>query len=142
MSENDKVNPTPEENVSSVLSPEEIKMFSPPEEEAREVGLSPNEPEETKVEAEEEAPKELTEEEKRANLIQAIKNSKIKFHPIKHAAVKTIAINAIARPFGGTRLVKERTIVTNVTTNQFGGDYRQKRKAKNRMQKKSRKNNR
>ena len=83
--------------------------------------------------------KELTEEEKRANLIQAIKDSKIKFHPIKHAAVKTIAINAIARLFGGTRQVKEKAVMTNITTNKFGAAYKQKRKAKNKMQKTSRK---
>jgi hypothetical protein len=50
--------------------------------------------------------KELTEEEKRAKLIEAIKQAHIRYHPKKH----------------------------------FGVAYKQKRKAKNRMQKKSRKN--
>ena len=52
--------------------------------------------------------KELTEEEKKAKLIEAIKQAHIRYHPKKH----------------------------------FGVAYKQKRKAKNKMQKKSRKNNR
>jgi hypothetical protein len=50
-------------------------------------------------------PKELTEEEKYAKLLEAIKQSHIRYHPKKH----------------------------------FGSAYKQKRKAKNRSQKKSRK---
>jgi hypothetical protein len=52
--------------------------------------------------------KELTEEEKKAKLIEAIKQAHIRYHPKKH----------------------------------FGVAYKQKRKAKNKMQKKSRKNSR
>ena len=52
--------------------------------------------------------KELTEEEKRAKLIEALKQSQQRYHPKKH----------------------------------FGVAYKQKRKAKNKMQKKSRKNSR
>jgi len=57
---------------------------------------------------EESEKKELTEEEKRAKLIEAIKQAHIRYHPKKH----------------------------------FGVTYKQKRKAKNKMQKKSRKLNR
>ena len=53
-------------------------------------------------------PKELTEEEKHAKFIEAIKQSHLRYHPKKH----------------------------------FGTAYKQKRKAKNRAAKKSRKNNR
>ena len=52
--------------------------------------------------------KELTEEEKRAKLVEAIKQAHVRYHPKKH----------------------------------FGVAYKQKRKAKNKMQKKSRKNSR
>ena len=52
--------------------------------------------------------KELTEEEKKAKLIEAIKQAHIRYHPKKH----------------------------------FGVAYKQKRKAKNKMQKQSRKNSR
>jgi len=60
--------------------------------------------------------KELTEEEKREELIKQLKESKIRFNPIKH--------------------------IGNVTINQFGNDYKKKRQKKNKAQKKSRRLNR
>lgn len=61
-------------------------------------------------------PKELTEEEKRLRLIEAIKESKIRFGNTVHKG--------------------------NVTTNKFDAEYRKKRQRKNKMAKASRKANR
>jgi hypothetical protein len=60
--------------------------------------------------------KELTEEEKREIYIQQLKDSHIKFHPIKHNG--------------------------KITINQFDSEYRKKRQRKNKMAKASRKANR
>lgn len=60
--------------------------------------------------------KELTEEEKKEQLIEELKKSKIRFNPIKH--------------------------VGNVTINQFDNNYKKKRQKKNKAQKKSRRLNR
>ena len=59
---------------------------------------------------------ELTDEEKKKQFIEALKNSRKKFRPIK--------------------------TVGNKTTNQFGAAYKKKRAAKNKLAKKSRKINR
>lgn len=61
-------------------------------------------------------PKELTEEEKRLNLIEAIKQSKIRFKNTVHNG--------------------------NVTVSKFDAEYRKKRQRKNKMAKASRKANR
>jgi hypothetical protein len=67
--------------------------------------------------------KELTDEQKHEIFIEQLKQSKIKFHPIKH-------------PF------KNGMLLTNITVNQFSADYRKKRQRKNKMAKASRRANR
>jgi hypothetical protein len=122
---------TEEPSVSSILTPEEIAKFSPAPEENGE-GLPSEEP------------KELTEEEKKALFIEQLKESKIRFHPIKRG-IKTTLTTSITPIVGNYRKIrkeKSTTILTNVTTNQFGADYKKKRKNKNRMARASRKANR
>jgi hypothetical protein len=82
--------------------------------------------------------RELTGEEKREIQIQRLKESKIKFRPIKHGAVKTVGMQTVVSSIGRERKVKEKAVITNLTTNQFGADYRKKRQRKNKMQKASR----
>lgn len=92
-----------------ILTPEELEKFSPKEEsDGVNDGVSDgvNDGEE----------KELTEEEKRELIIKALKDSKIRFHNVKHDG--------------------------NVTTVKFGTAYRKERRRKNRAQKASRKANR
>jgi len=115
MSEVDKINPESTEppkvkNFNPTTLTEEIKAEVEAEVEAEVAAEAINK------EAVPEEPKELTEEEKRANLIQAIKDSKIKFKNIKHNG--------------------------NVTTVMFNADYRKKRQRKNKIAKASRKANR
>jgi len=87
--------------------------------------------------------RELTDEEKREIQILHLKESHIKFHPIKHQTVKSKVTSMISTGiFDRKRKVKSTTISTNVTTNQFGADYRKARKNKNRMSRASRKVNR
>lgn len=93
------------------------------------------------IEALAEESKELTDEEKHAIFIENLKQSKIKFHPIKHG-VKTTVTETTDTLLGRKHIHKSREIQTNVTTNQFGTDYRKKRKNKNRMARASRKANR
>ena len=88
-----------------ILTPEELEKFSP-KEESDGVSDGVNDGEE----------KELTEEEKRQLFIQALKDSRIRFHNVKHDG--------------------------NITTVKFGTEYRKKRQRKNRAQKASRKANR
>lgn len=83
----------------------------PPKEEDEELKFKILNPETNVVE---ERP--LNEEEEREIKIKELKDSRIKFHPIKHNG--------------------------NITTNQFGTAYKQKRKRKNALTKKSRKANR
>jgi hypothetical protein len=95
------------------------------------------------TEGAEEEPKELTDEEKHEIFINALKESKIKFHPIKHSTVKSTWVETEELDvLGRKKKRKDSTILTNVTVNQFGADYKQKRKRKNRLQKASRKANR
>jgi len=93
------------------------------------------------TEGADEEPKELTDEEKHEIFIQALKESKIKFHPIKNG-VKTEVIETTDTLLGRKHKMKSRTVLTNVTINQFGADYKKARKRKNRAQKASRKANR
>ena len=86
----------------SVKSPEELKVIAKEIEEEVKTEVATEEI--TSVSGETE-PKELTEEEKHAKFIQALKDSHNRYHPKK----------------------------------QFGAAYKQKRKAKNKMQSKSRK---
>jgi len=60
--------------------------------------------------------RELTDEEKKEILIQQLKESRMRFNPIKHNG--------------------------NVTTNQFGAAYRKKRQMRNKLAKKARQKNR
>jgi hypothetical protein len=92
------------------------------------------------------APVELTEEEKHEQFIKALKASKIKYHPVRNFVKKVVKTISIVQPFGGsyhkTKVERFETIQTNVTTNQFGSDYKKKRNKKNKMAKKSRAANR
>jgi hypothetical protein len=95
------------------------------------------------TEGAEEEPKELTDEEKHEIFIQALKESKIKFHPLKHGTKITVVPSNEVDVLGKKKPSrKEKTTLTNVTVNQFGADYRKARKRKNRAQKLSRKANR
>ena len=85
--------------------------------------------------------RELTGEEKHEIQVLRIKESHIKFRPIKHG-VKTVGTQTIVSSIGRERKVKSKEIQTNITVNQFGADYRKKRQRKNKMQKASRKANR
>lgn len=85
--------------------------------------------------------KELSEEELKELYIEQLKKSKITFHPLRHP-VKTVGITKENRPIGGTRIVKEKATITNVTTNLFDKSYKQKRKRKNKLTKASRRANR
>lgn len=67
--------------------------------------------------------KELTEEEKHELFIQMLKESKIKFRPVKHPVVNGV-------------------VVSNVVKSKFGVPHKKERKRKNRQQNKSRKANR
>lgn len=85
--------------------------------------------------------RELTDNEKHEIVVKELKESKIRFRPTKFA-VKTTEIVEVPRKFGGTRKEKNKTVLTNVTVNQFGSDYRKERRRKNRAQRASRKANR
>ena len=84
--------------------------------------------------------RQLTDIEKHDIIVHDLKESHIKFHPIKHHIVKTTTVltNEVD-VLGRKKKRKENAILTNVTTNQFGADYRKKRKNKNRMARASRK---
>jgi hypothetical protein len=86
--------------------------------------------------------RELSTEEKHEILVQQHKESKIKFHPLKHGTVKTIRITTVVNQIGRKHKVKIKDVQTNLTTNQFGAEYRKKRQRKNKMAKASRKANR
>jgi len=87
--------------------------------------------------------RQLSDIEKHNVVVHDLKESKIKFHPIKHHIVKTTTIITNELDvLGRKKKRKDSTILTNVTTNQFGADYRKKRKNKNRMARASRKVNR
>lgn len=85
--------------------------------------------------------KELTEEEKREIFINALKQSKIRFRPIKNAT-KTVEIKMVDRKFGGKQKQKIKEVQTNVTVNPYGKEYKKERRRKNKMQRASRKANR
>ena len=80
----------------------------------------------------------LTDGEKHEIFVRELKESHIKFHPIKNAT-KTIGTTIVDSSIGRKRLVKNKEIQTNVTTHQFGADYRKARKRKNKIQRDSRK---
>lgn len=87
--------------------------------------------------------RQLSDIEKHDVIVHDLKESQIKFHPIKHHVVKTTtALTEELDVLGRNKKRKDTTILTNVTTNRFGADYRKKRKNKNRMARASRKANR
>ena len=83
----------------------------------------------------------LTDDEKHEIKVLRVKESHIKFHPTKHGS-KTVGTQTIVSSIGRERKVKEKAMLTNITVNKFGADYRKKRQRKNKMQKASRKANR
>ena len=85
--------------------------------------------------------RELTDEEKKEIYIQELKDSKIKFHPTKHTT-KTVGTSTVVSLIGRERKVKNKETQTNIIINQFGSEYRKKRKHKNKFTKISRKANR
>lgn len=85
--------------------------------------------------------RQLTDGEKHEIHVHGLKESHIKFHPIKNA-VKTVGITTVVSPIGRKRQIKDKTTLTNITTNQFGSAYKKKRRRKNQLQKASRKANR
>jgi len=86
--------------------------------------------------------RELTVEEKHEVMVLQLKESKIKFQPVKHGAIKTVGTSTIISSIGRERKVKDKEIQTNVTTNQFGAAYHKKRQRRNKLAKASRKANR
>lgn len=86
--------------------------------------------------------RQLSDIEKHEIVVRDLKESHIKFHPIKHGVPKIVGTTTVVSPIGRKRQIKNKEIQTNVTTNQFGADYRKKRKNKNRMARASRKANR
>jgi hypothetical protein len=86
--------------------------------------------------------RQLTDIEKHEIVVRDLKESRIKFHPIKHGVSKIVGTTVVVSPIGRKRQIKNKEVQTNVTTNQFSADYRKKRKNKNRMARASRKANR
>lgn len=74
--------------------------------------------------------RELTDGEKHEILVKELKESKIRFRPTKYA-IKTTEIIKVPRKFGGFRKEKIKTVLTNITVNKFGTEYRKKRQQKN-----------
>lgn len=85
--------------------------------------------------------KKLTEEEKHELHVQQLKNSNIKFHPLKHQ-IRTVEIKKTINDLGIIREEKIKEVLTNVTINSYGRDFHKKKRAKNKSTKASRKVNR
>ena len=85
--------------------------------------------------------RELTDDEKKELLIQQLKRSQKKFNPLSHPT-KTVGTSTVVNLIGKERQVKNKETQTNITINQFGNEYRKKRKQKNKFTKISRKANR
>ena len=86
----------------------------------------------------------LTDAEKHDVLVRDIKESHIRFRPIKRG-VKREVVGTKTVQYGSREKkieVKSDTVLTNITTNQFDTNYRKKRRVKNRMARASRKANR
>lgn len=126
-------------DVKSIKTPEELDLI------VKEVEAEVQE--ELKAEAVEgdgvtEEPKELTDEEKHEIFIQQLKESKIKFKPIKHYVSKSKwVVTEELDVLGKKKKRKDTTILTNLTTNQFGPAYKKERRRKNKMAKASRRAN-
>jgi hypothetical protein len=128
---------TPKEEISvkSVLTPEELQAKLPKDVELLE---SDAEVEGKLMDGMEELAKDLTDEEKKAIYIQQLKESHIRFKPIKHGVTKSVVVGTEPTFYGRKRVLRSKGIITNVTTNQFDADYRKKRQRKNKMAKASR----
>lgn len=85
--------------------------------------------------------RELTDDEKKEFLILELKKSRQTFNPISNPT-KTVGITVVEKASGRKVREKTREVATNETVNQFGADYKKKRKRKNKLTKKSRKANR
>ena len=83
----------------------------------------------------------LTDKEKREIFITDLKKSKIKYHPTKFGT-KKLSETLVDRKFGGKRIERETTVLTNVTVSRFDANYRKKRQQKNKQARKSRQINR
>jgi len=81
---------------------------------------------------------ELSDEEKRAFLIQRIKDRNNNFHPVKHPTV-TVGTHIETNSFGLKREVKDKVVLTSITINQFDDKYRKARSRKNKLARASRK---
>jgi len=85
--------------------------------------------------------RELTYEEKKEFLYVEFKRSKLKFNPLSHPT-KVIGTSTITNLIGKERQVKDKEVQTNLLVNQFDTKYKQKRRRKNSLAKKSRQKNR
>jgi hypothetical protein len=79
----------------------------------------------------------LTDVENHDIRVNSLKESQIKFHPIKNAT-KSVVVKEVPTVFGRKRKVRTEITLTHITTNQFDSTYRKKRQRKNKMQKASR----
>ncbi|MDA3781473.1 MAG: hypothetical protein PF487_14785 [Bacteroidales bacterium] len=84
---------------------------------------------------------ESTEEEIKAEYIEQLKESRIRFRPKKNA-VKTVSETRVSNSIGRLHTERTQEVQTNVIVNQFDKKYKQKRKRKNKLTKTSRRNNR
>jgi len=84
---------------------------------------------------------ELTDEEKKAQYIELLKESRKVFRPLSNP-MQTVGTHTEEGLLGRKRQVKDKAYATNVTVNQFDSAYKQKRKRKNNQKKTSRKANR
>ena len=122
-------------DIRSVKTPEEINAMLPKDVEA----LKDEAIVEDKFIKEE--VKEFTEEEKKAIYIQNLKESHIRFRPIKHPTFRGV-ISTTPTFFGRVKKEMGGVTLTNLTTTKFGAEYRKKRQKKNKMARASRKVNR
>jgi hypothetical protein len=128
-------------NVKSVMTPEELQAMLPKNVELLESdaevegklmeGVDPSMEELVKKF------EDLTDEEKKELLIKQLKESRIRFKPIKHPVVNVV-VGTEPTFFGRKKVLRSKGTITNITTNQFDAEYRKKRQRKNKMQKASR----
>jgi len=93
--------------------------------------------------------RELTDDEKKELFVRQLKESRKVFNPLSHPT-KVVGETTMEHPIlkgakgkpARVRVIKEREVVTNITTNKFGAAYKKKRQTRNKMRKKSRKANR
>jgi len=93
--------------------------------------------------------RELTDDEKKELFVRQLKESRKVFNPLSHPT-KVVGQSTMEHPIlKGTkgkparvRVIKEREVQTNITTNKFGAEYKKKRQTRNKLAKASRKANR